>query len=159
MKPLGVQIIPVASTAKAASLAALEPESAAICGKICAGLYELNVVSENVQDAKDNCTRFFVLSNESDRPTSDDKTLLMFSVRRSTLHRASTPRRLNHNFRLTIANPEHCATSSMPSSGTKSTSPTLYLDLQDRWSAGLAKTSTAAAKHSLVHRYGTTCSL
>ncbi|KAI8320609.1 bifunctional chorismate mutase/prephenate dehydratase P-protein [Martensiomyces pterosporus] len=72
--------VEVASTAKAAELAAAENYTAAISSEVCATLYHLDVVAKDITSANDNTTRFFVLGQSSDAPTGDDKTLLMFTV-------------------------------------------------------------------------------
>ncbi|KAJ2761563.1 prephenate dehydratase, partial [Coemansia nantahalensis] len=72
--------VEVASTARAAELAATENYAAAIASEACASLYRLDVVAKDVTLAADNTTRFFVLGQSSDGPTGDDKTLLMFTV-------------------------------------------------------------------------------
>jgi chorismate mutase/prephenate dehydratase len=79
-----VQIIPVASTAKAAQMAAAEPNAAAIGSKIAAELYGLKIVCENVEDIANNITRFLVISHEDAKPTGEDKTAILFS----TAHKA-----------------------------------------------------------------------
>ncbi|CAG8705728.1 5529_t:CDS:2, partial [Racocetra fulgida] len=63
----GVQRIDTFSTSKAAELATVEPASAAISNLICADLYGLNVLAYDIQDQKD-------------KPTNNDKTLLLFTV-------------------------------------------------------------------------------
>jgi chorismate mutase/prephenate dehydratase len=78
------QIIPVASTAKAAQMAAAEPNAAAIGSKIAAELYGLKIVCENVEDIANNITRFLVISHEDAKPTGEDKTAILFS----TAHKA-----------------------------------------------------------------------
>ncbi|KAJ2592500.1 prephenate dehydratase [Coemansia sp. RSA 1285] len=72
--------VEVASTAKAAELAASENYAAAISSEACAAIYGLDVVAKDITTARDNTTRFFVLGQSSDGPTGDDKTLLMFTV-------------------------------------------------------------------------------
>ena len=72
--------IPVASTAKAAQLAAEEPNTAAIGSNIAAELYELRVICENIEDTTNNVTRFLVISKEDAKPTGEDKTALVFST-------------------------------------------------------------------------------
>ncbi|KAJ1999183.1 prephenate dehydratase [Coemansia thaxteri] len=72
--------IDVASTAKAAELAAAENYTAAISSEVCASIYNLDVLAKDITSTKDNTTRFFVLGQSSDTPTGDDKSLLMFTV-------------------------------------------------------------------------------
>jgi chorismate mutase/prephenate dehydratase len=76
--------IPVASTAKAAQMAAEEPGAAAIGSRVAAELYGLNIICENVEDIANNITRFLVVSREDSRPTGEDKTAVLFS----TAHKA-----------------------------------------------------------------------
>jgi len=78
------QTIPVASTAKAAQLAAEEPRAAAIGSNIAAELYGLRIVCENIEDTANNVTRFLIISKEDARPTGEDKTAILFS----TAHKA-----------------------------------------------------------------------
>jgi chorismate mutase/prephenate dehydratase len=72
--------IPVASTAKAAQLAAEEPKAAAIGSSIAAELYGLRVICENIEDNANNVTRFLVISKEDAKPSGEDKTALVFST-------------------------------------------------------------------------------
>ncbi len=78
------QTIPVASTAKAAQMAAAEPSAAAIGSKVAADLYGLKIVCENIEDIANNITRFLVISREDAKPTGEDKTAILFS----TAHKA-----------------------------------------------------------------------
>jgi chorismate mutase/prephenate dehydratase len=78
------QTIPVASSAKAAQLAAEEPKAAAIGSSVAAELYGLRVVCENIEDNTNNITRFLVISREDAKPTGEDKTAILFS----TAHKA-----------------------------------------------------------------------
>ena len=78
------QTIPVASTARAAQLAAEEPRAAAIGSSIAAELYGLRIVCENIEDTANNVTRFLIISKEDARPTGEDKTAMLFS----TAHKA-----------------------------------------------------------------------
>jgi len=78
------QTIPVASTAKAAQLAAEEPRAAAIGSSIAAEMYGLRIVCENIEDTANNVTRFLIISKEDARPTGEDKTAMLFS----TAHKA-----------------------------------------------------------------------
>ncbi|MHC4173799.1 MAG: prephenate dehydratase [Planctomycetota bacterium] len=78
------QTIPVASTAKAAQVAADEPKAAAIGSVMAAELYGLRIICENVEDIASNITRFLVISREDAKPTDEDKTAILFS----TAHKA-----------------------------------------------------------------------
>jgi len=78
------QTIPVASTAKAAQMAADEPGAAAIGSSVAAELYGLRIICENIEDIANNVTRFLVISREDARPTGEDKTAILFS----TAHKA-----------------------------------------------------------------------
>jgi len=80
----GTQTIPVASTARAAQLAAQEPNTAAIGSSVAAELYGLRIICENIEDIANNVTRFLVISREDARPTGEDKTAILFS----TAHKA-----------------------------------------------------------------------
>ena len=76
--------IAVASTAKAAQMAAEEKFAAAIGSDIAAELYSLKIICENIEDVVNNVTRFLVISKEDAKPTGDDKTSILFS----TAHKA-----------------------------------------------------------------------
>lgn len=69
-----VELIPLDSTAKAAKVAAHEKNSAAICAKVAADMFELPIMFENIQDNSQNVTRFFIISNFKTPPSGDDKT-------------------------------------------------------------------------------------
>ncbi|HIJ67173.1 MAG TPA: prephenate dehydratase [Planctomycetes bacterium] len=76
--------VSVASSARAAQMAAEEKNTAAIGSKVAAELYGLKVVCENIEDIANNVTRFLVISKVDARPTGDDKTAILFS----TAHKA-----------------------------------------------------------------------
>lgn len=76
--------ISVASSARAAQMAAEEAGTAAIGSKVAAELYGLKVVCANIEDIASNVTRFPVISKVDAKPTGDDKTALLFS----TAHKA-----------------------------------------------------------------------
>jgi chorismate mutase/prephenate dehydratase len=80
----GVDLIPVASTARAAELAAREENTAALASHLAAEIYGLNILESDVQDMSGNTTRFLVLGNQFGGPTGEDKTSLLFAVQ----HRA-----------------------------------------------------------------------
>ncbi len=78
------QTIAVASTAKAAQMAAEEAGAAAIGSSVAADLYGLKVICENIEDISNNVTRFLVIGREDAKPTGEDKTAILFS----TAHKA-----------------------------------------------------------------------
>ena len=80
----GPHTVAVASTAKAAQMAANEPKAAAIGSQIAAELYGLKVVCENIEDIANNVTRFLVIGREDAKRTGEDKTAILFS----TAHKA-----------------------------------------------------------------------
>jgi chorismate mutase/prephenate dehydratase len=78
------QTVPVASTARAAQMAADEPRAAAIGSNVAAELYGLRIICENIEDIANNITRFLIISREDAKPTGEDKTAILFS----TAHKA-----------------------------------------------------------------------
>ncbi len=72
--------IPVASSARAAQMAAEKPNTAAIGSAIAAEIYGLKIVCENIEDIVNNVTRFLIISKIDAKPTGDDKTSLLFST-------------------------------------------------------------------------------
>ncbi|MDY6913900.1 MAG: prephenate dehydratase [Planctomycetota bacterium] len=79
-----VQMVPVASTSRAAEMAAAEKHLAAIGSALAAELYGLKIVFANIEDNPNNMTRFFVISNTPVKRTGDDKTAILFT----TAHKA-----------------------------------------------------------------------
>ncbi len=75
---LADKTVPVASSSKAAELAAGEDRTAAIGSKLAAELHGLPIQLERIEDNPSNLTRFFVLGRETPGPTGDDKTAIMF---------------------------------------------------------------------------------
>ncbi len=78
------QTISVASTAKAAQMAANESKTGAIGSRVAAEVYGLRIVCENIEDITNNITRFLVAGREDAKPTGEDKTAVLFS----TTHKA-----------------------------------------------------------------------
>jgi len=78
------QTVSVASTARAAQIAADEPKAAAIGSNVAAELYGLRIICENIEDISNNITRFLVIGREDAKPTGEDKTAILFS----TAHKA-----------------------------------------------------------------------
>ena len=88
---LNIEQIPVESTAKAAILAAEDPEAAAICSHIAAKLYNVPTMFENIEDEHDSSTRFVILSDFKNGVSKDDKTSILVK-----LHDAGEPGSLVH---------------------------------------------------------------
>ena len=78
-----VQLVEVSSTAKAAELAGVEPEAAAIASSAAAELYNLRVIEKNIQDTANNYTRFLVIGKKSAEKTGCDKTSILFAIKDS----------------------------------------------------------------------------
>lgn len=76
----GVEIIPVASTARAAELASREKNAAALSSQLAAEIYGLKVLEPDVQDLSGNTTRFLVIGHDQNKPSGDDKTSLLVVV-------------------------------------------------------------------------------
>lgn len=78
----GVEIVPVASTARAAEQAAADPTGAAIAPELAATVYGLDLLDRGIQDLTGNYTRFLVLGTvQTDRPTGRDRTAIVFSIK------------------------------------------------------------------------------
>lgn len=78
---MNVELIPVESTAKAAILAASEPNSAAICSHIAAKLYGIPRMFDNIEDQHDSATRFVILSDFKNAPSAEDKTSILVRLK------------------------------------------------------------------------------
>ncbi len=74
------KIVYVSSTAEAAKMAAENDDAAAIASDMAATLYGLKVAVRNIEDRRDNYTRFLVVGREETEPTGRDKTSLLFSL-------------------------------------------------------------------------------
>ena len=72
-----VEQIPVESTAKAAQLAARDPEAAAICAEVASRLYKLPMMFKDIEDEGNNRTRFFIVSDFENAPSGNDKTTIL----------------------------------------------------------------------------------
>lgn len=70
--------IAVASTSKAAEMAASEDNAAAIGSELASEIYGLRKICDRIEDDPGNVTRFVVLGRSSARPTGNDKTALWF---------------------------------------------------------------------------------
>lgn len=77
-----IEQVEKASTSKAAQeLESFDDSYAAIANKRTAELYKLNLLSKNINDEKDNKTRFIMLSRCTTTQTDSDKTSIAFATK------------------------------------------------------------------------------
>ena len=76
----GVDFVEVSSTTRAAELAAAEPYSGALAGRMASEVYQLDILDSAIQDSPNNTTRFLVIGHSASPPTGQDRTSLMFCV-------------------------------------------------------------------------------
>jgi prephenate dehydratase len=74
------RLITAESTAKAVLEAKYKDAAAAIGNERSAEIYEMKILARDIQDIKENYTRFIVLSHKDSEITGNDKTSLVFSV-------------------------------------------------------------------------------
>jgi chorismate mutase / prephenate dehydratase len=88
-----VDVEEVGSTAHAAMMAAANAKLAAVSSALAREIYDLQVVAENIEDQSNNITRFLVIGHDDSKPSRDDKTSLVFSVKDEPgiLHRMLEP--------------------------------------------------------------------
>ncbi len=72
--------ITATSNAEAARRVVEEKDAAAIAGEIASEIYDLNILSRQIEDESDNTTRFLVLGREDVGPSGNDKTSIMVSA-------------------------------------------------------------------------------
>ena len=73
--------IEVASTTRAAQIAAKEKNSACIASMLAAKIYKLKVIAKDIEDSPHNITRFLVIGKSDVPATKNDKTSIMFSIK------------------------------------------------------------------------------
>jgi chorismate mutase/prephenate dehydratase len=74
------RLIEVTSTSAAAQLARDKPGAAAVASRQAAVEYDLQIVAENIEDNKDNVTRFAVIGDYQQKPTGSDRTALLLQI-------------------------------------------------------------------------------
>lgn len=75
------ELIEVSSTSKAAELSSKRTGTACIASLLAARRYGLKVLSRAIEDTAHNVTRFLVIGKSAAKPTGDDKTSIMFSIK------------------------------------------------------------------------------
>jgi len=68
------------SNAEAARRVQEETDAAAIAGEIAADIYDLKIISRQIEDEYDNTTRFIVVGREDIPPSGKDKTSIVVST-------------------------------------------------------------------------------
>ncbi len=76
-----VEIHNLGSTSLAAEAASWDKLSAAIASDAAAGIYKLNVLTSNIEDSRQNFTRFFVIGNTENPPSGKDKTSIICAIK------------------------------------------------------------------------------
>lgn len=71
----------VSSTSLAAETASWDKLAAAVTSHASAEIYGLNVLATNIEDSRQNYTRFFVIGERDNPPTGRDKTSIICAVR------------------------------------------------------------------------------
>jgi chorismate mutase / prephenate dehydratase len=74
------KLIDVTSTSTAAQLARTKPGAAAVASRQAATEYGLEVLAENIEDNKNNVTRFAVIGDKLLNPTNKDRTSILLQV-------------------------------------------------------------------------------
>jgi chorismate mutase/prephenate dehydratase len=72
--------VEMASTAAAAQLAAGKPGAAAVASRLAGVNYGLDIICENIEDNKNNVTRFAIIGGQAAPRTGHDKTAIMFEI-------------------------------------------------------------------------------
>lgn len=81
LEGMGIELIAVDSTSKAAKLASAEPDSAAICSSISARLFGVPILFDNIEDSDQNQTRFLILAKDfTNVKSNDDKTTIIANL-------------------------------------------------------------------------------
>jgi len=73
--------ISTSTTAEAARIVQKKKDSACIASEACSRIYNLKILARNIQDSSGNITRFLVIGKYETRPTGNDKTSILFSVK------------------------------------------------------------------------------
>ena len=81
LQGMGIELIAVDSTSKAAKLASEEPDAAAICSSISARLFGVPILFDNIEDSDQNQTRFLILAKDfTNMRSADDKTTIIANL-------------------------------------------------------------------------------
>jgi chorismate mutase / prephenate dehydratase len=75
------ELVDTASTAQAAQGAAKDKTTAVVAHEMAARIYGLNVIQAHIEDVEKNVTRFLVIGTSASKPTGNDKTSMLCSVK------------------------------------------------------------------------------
>ena len=78
------ETVPIASSSRAAQMAASEKGTAAIASAIAAEIYGLKLLCRDIEDISNNITRFLIIAKQDAQPSGDDKTIVLFSTAHKT---------------------------------------------------------------------------
>jgi prephenate dehydratase len=83
LRELGVKVDPVFDTAGSVKIlkASSDHSMAAIASKKAAEIYQMQIVTENIEDNPENYTRFLEISAQSEASESDAKTSIVFTLK------------------------------------------------------------------------------
>jgi len=80
IEKMGAKPVAAPSTSKAAEMVKGKKNAAAIGTRRAADLYSLKIAACDIQDYRDNLTRFIVIGKHDQNPTGNDKTSVVFSL-------------------------------------------------------------------------------
>ena len=75
------ELMESSSNSKAASIVSWDKFAAAIASHVAAGVYNLTILARGIEDNPENITRFLVIGKTLCKPTGEDKTSLVCSVK------------------------------------------------------------------------------
>ena len=78
-----IEVRSALSTSNAAKLASESREIAAIASRESAKIYSLDILAENIQDIKENYTRFIVIGKSTPHKTGNDKTSIIIYLEKN----------------------------------------------------------------------------
>lgn len=77
----GRHLMETSSTTKAAEIAAEQKNSAAIASSLASEIYNVKIQAKSIEDSPHNITRFLVIGEKEAKPTGNDKTSVLFSIK------------------------------------------------------------------------------
>ncbi len=83
LKHLKCELVPTYDTAGSVKMIREKGmrDGAAVAGARAAEIYGMEIIATEIEDNRNNFTRFFILSKEDSPPTGSDKTSIVFSVK------------------------------------------------------------------------------